>query len=72
MRRYLVCLCAEDEPFCTEPGLAASLRDQPPDQIIEALLKRKDAVTAEALDSFEAQQVTAIDCRSTIAARFAA
>jgi len=56
MRRYLVCLCAEDEPFCTEPGLAASLRDQPPDQIIEALLKRKDAVTAEALDSFEAQQ----------------
>ena len=54
--QYLVVLSADDEPFCNEPGLAASLRQLPPDAIINELLRRKDVVTAEALGSFEAQQ----------------
>ena len=54
--QYFVVLCEEDEPFASEPGLAAKLRMQPADAIIKELLDRKDHAIAEALQSFEAQQ----------------
>jgi len=54
--QYMVVLSAEDDPFVSEPGLAASLRDRKPEEIIDDLLRRKDAGTAEALAGFQAQQ----------------
>jgi len=54
--QYFVVLCEEDEPFASERGLAASMRNQGKDAIIKDLLDRKDHAIAEALQSFEAQQ----------------
>ncbi|KAL1522513.1 hypothetical protein AB1Y20_017500 [Prymnesium parvum] len=54
--QYFVVLSAEEEPFKSVPGLAASLRQFPPDKIIDELLRRKDLVTAEALVGFEKEQ----------------
>ena len=44
------------EPFLHAPGLADMLRKMAPDDAINELLTRKDAIIAEALESFEAQQ----------------
>ena len=44
------------EPFASEPGLAASLRALPQEQIVSELLRRKDAGIHQALSGFEAQQ----------------
>lgn len=54
--QYFVFLSAEEEPFASEPGLAASMRQLGSDQIIEELLRRKDRVTADALVGFEKEQ----------------
>ena len=54
--QYMVVLAEDDEPFGSEPGLADSLRPKEPDAIIDELLRRKNAGTAEALAAFQAQQ----------------
>lgn len=54
--QFCVVLSEEDEPFTDEPELADAMQSQPPDAIIAELLRRKDAGTAAALASFQAQQ----------------
>ena len=49
-------LSESEEPFASEPGLAASLRALPQEQIVSELLQRKDAGIHQALSGFEAQQ----------------
>ena len=49
-------LSESEEPFASEPGLAASLRALPQEQIVSELLRRKDAGIHQALSGFEAQQ----------------
>ena len=54
--QYHVVLSEEEEPFRSAPGLAASFRALPQEELLAELLLRKDASIHQALSGFEAQQ----------------